>query len=312
MDARHLDDIISELTANYGQGFGLNVAGDSSLPDRPSVRGICDLLLQLMFPGFFSTGVSEAATLARQTRHLLVRLEDELAEQIYRARCFFMRCTEQALPDNLDAKVLEKVQGFLGSLAEVRDLLATDVDAAYANDPAASGREEVIVSYPCIEAIAVQRLANRLYRLDVPFLPRMMTEVVHSRTGIDIHPGATIGPHFFIDHGTGVVIGETTTIGSHCTLYHGVTLGAFNPLVKNAEGKLERGQDNKRHPDLEDHVTVYPGATILGGDTRVGHHSVIGGNAWLTESVPPFSRVTMADPHMRIVQKTQKAPDFAI
>jgi len=147
----------------------------------------------------------------------------------------------------------------------------------------------------------VQRLAHRMYLLEVPFIPRMMTEIAHSHTGIDIHPGAAIGESFFIDHGTGVVIGETATIGDHVTLYHGVTLGAFNPLVKGDDGTLRRGQENKRHPDLEDHVTVYPNATILGGKTRIGHHSVIGGNVWLTHSVTPYSRVTMKDTELFIL-----------
>jgi serine O-acetyltransferase len=146
----------------------------------------------------------------------------------------------------------------------------------------------------------VHRLANRLYHLEIPYIPRMMTEAVHSYTGIDIHPGATIGESFFIDHGTGVVIGETATIGNRVTLYHGVTLGAFNPLVKDDLGQLRRGHSNKRHPDLEDHVTVYPNATILGGNTRVGHHSVIGGNVWLTQSVVPYSKVVEKDPELLI------------
>jgi serine O-acetyltransferase len=156
-----------------------------------------------------------------------------------------------------------------------------------------------------MEAITVQRLAHRLYLMGVPFLPRMMTEAAHSHTGIDIHPGASIGESFFIDHGTGVVIGETASIGHRVTLYHGVTLGAFNPLRKDEQGQLRRGQENKRHPDLEDHVTVYPNATILGGHTRVGHHSVIGGNVWLTHSVQPYSKVTLKDPELVILNGEQ-------
>ena len=185
----------------------------------------------------------------------------------------------------------ERVDLALESLPELARLLASDVDAAYSSDPAAAGLEQVLLSYPCIQAITVQRLAHRLYHLEIPYIPRMMTEAAHSHTGIDIHPGAAIGESFFIDHGTGVVIGETATIGKRVTLYHGVTLGAFNPLVKDDLGQLRRGQSNKRHPDLEDHVTVYPNATILGGQTRVGHHSVIGGNVWLTHSVVPYSKV---------------------
>jgi serine O-acetyltransferase len=185
-------------------------------------------------------------------------------------------------------------------LPELDRLLASDIDAAFQNDPAASSYEEILLSYPCVEAITVQRLAHRLYLVDVPFIPRMMTEVAHSHTGVDVHPGASVGESFFIDHGTGVVIGETATIGNKVTLYHGVTLGAFNPLGKDERGQLRRGKENKRHPDLEDNVTVYPSATILGGNTRVGHHSVIGGNVWLTHSVAPYSKVTLKDPELVI------------
>ena len=180
-------------------------------------------------------------------------------------------------------------------------MLASDIEAAYQNDPAASSRETILLSYPYVEAIATQRLAHHLYLLAVPFVPRMMTEIAHSHTGIDINPGASIGESFFIDHGTGVVIGETSTIGNSVTLYHGVTLGAFNPLSKDDHGELHRGLENKRHPDLEDHVTVYPNATILGGHTRVGNHSVIGGNVWLTSSVAPYSRVTVKDSEVVIL-----------
>jgi serine O-acetyltransferase len=189
----------------------------------------------------------------------------------------------------------------LDQLPNLARLLGSDIDAAYHNDPAASSVEEILLAYPYIEAITVQRLAHRLYLLEVPFIPRMMTEVAHSHTGIDIHPGASIGESFFIDHGTGVVIGETSSIGNKVTLYHGVTLGAFNPLSKDEDGQLRRGQDNKRHPTLEDHITVYPNATILGGRTRIGHHSVIGGNVWLTHSVAPYSRVTVKDPELFIL-----------
>ena len=167
-----------------------------------------------------------------------------------------------------------------------------------------------MLSYPGVEAITVQRFANELYKLKVPYLPRILTELAHSRTGIDIHPGATIEDSFFIDHGTGVVIGETATIGKHVTLYHGVTLGAFNPTGRrDTGGELVRGLANKRHPDIEDHVTVYAGATIIGGDTRIGHHSIIGGNVWLTHSVAPYSRVAMREPEL-VIRTNAKDSDW--
>ncbi|TVR43730.1 MAG: serine acetyltransferase [Planctomycetota bacterium] len=309
MDTERFMGIVNGLAASYRGGFGVNPSAGGGLPDRASVAALCDLMLHVVFPGFFAHGSDQVIADATDPslRRLIGDLEDDLHRLLLRAYHFQASClTAEAGQRPAPMAAGEVLAQFLEALPEVRRLLESDVLAAFENDPAAPCHEEIIVSYPCIEAIAVQRLAHQLYQLQVPFLPRMMTEVAHSRTGIDIHPGAIIGDHFFIDHGTGVVIGETTTIGSHVVLYHGVTLGAFNPTVRNDAGILDRGQDNKRHPDLEDHVTVYPGATILGGDTRIGHHSVIGGNAWVTRSVAPWSTVTMADPELRIRQKQQQ------
>lgn len=177
---------------------------------------------------------------------------------------------------------------FAASLPEIRRIVDTDIDAAYMGDPAATSRMEVAMSYPGVYAVSVQRLAHALHSLGVPVVPRIMTELAHSRTGIDIHPGAKIGERFFIDHGTGVVIGETTTIGDNVRLYQGVTLGGLS-FEKGPDGALVKGL--KRHPDIEDNVVIYANATVLGGDTRVGHDSEIGANVWLKDSVPPFSRV---------------------
>ena len=174
----------------------------------------------------------------------------------------------------------------LASLACVRALLRTDVEAAYTGDPAAPNFEEIILAYPCVPAIAIQRVAHVLYQRGIPLLPRMLTEHAHRLTGIDIHPGATIGSHFFIDHGTGVVIGETATLGSHVKLYQGVTLGAKSFKVDES-GKVVKGI--KRHPDIADHVTIYAGATILGGETVIGENTIIGAGVWLMESIPPHS-----------------------
>jgi serine O-acetyltransferase len=175
---------------------------------------------------------------------------------------------------------------FLARLPSLRAIIKTDVDAAYAGDPAARSVEEIILAYPCVLVISLQRLAHVLYELQVPLLPRMITEYAHERTGCDIHPGAVLGTHFFIDHGTGVVIGETATVGAHVKLYQGVTLGAKSFEV-DAEGRPIKGV--KRHPDIGDHVTIYAHATILGGDTRVGAHSIIGSSVWLMKSVPDES-----------------------
>ena len=188
-----------------------------------------------------------------------------------------------------EADAKQVVDAFVQRLPEVRKVLETDVQAAYEGDPAAMSRMEVVMAYPGMYAVTVHRLAHELYVLKVPILPRVMSELAHSRTGIDIHPGATIGEGFFIDHGTGVVIGETTVIGRNVKLYQGVTLGALSFPKDEKTGMLMKG--HKRHPNVEDNVVIYAGATILGGDTVIGHDSEIGGNVWLMESIPPHSRV---------------------
>ena len=187
-----------------------------------------------------------------------------------------------------DRPAKDIVQDFIARMPEVRRLVETDVCAAYDGDPAATSRMEVVMAYPGLYAVTIHRLAHELYRLKVPIIPRIMSELAHSKTGIDIHPGATIGERFFIDHGTGVVIGETTVIGRNVRLYQGVTLGGLS-FQKDSAGALVKGL--KRHPNIEDNVIIYANATILGGDTVIGHDSEIGGNVWLKDSVPPFSRV---------------------
>lgn len=279
------------------------------IPDRRSVNLLCDQLLDLLFPGFFSdSAVTTDVTVA------LHGIQQHTNYLVAGARRFDCMQQQSAIPDSLISDVAAQTADFLEALPSIAELVSTDIQAAFDNDPAAKCHEEIVAAYPGIQAIAIQRLAHHLYQLKVPLVPRMMTEVAHSATGIDIHPGARIGRRFAIDHGTGIVIGETTTIGDDCMLYHGVTLGAFNPLgTRNEEGDLVRGPDNKRHPDLEDHVTVYPSATILGGETVVGHHSVIGGNVWLTHSVVPWSRVTINDPDLLVRNRNrQQASDFTI
>src|SRR4029077_10950941 len=266
---------------------------------KDEVAVFCRAYLDALFPLYYAKQDVRNPDVAG----FLAQLDLQLAEQIVYAMRFDYNCCGKAVPANISDRASDLVEALRAKLPGLAQLLATDLRAAMKNDPAASGYEEVLLSYPGVEAITVQRLAHELYLLKVPYLPRMMTEIAHSRTGIDIHPGATIGESFFIDHGTGVVIGETATVGNHVTLYHGVTLGAFNPTSRRDGAELVRGLENKRHPDIEDHVTIYPGATILGGDTRVGHHSVIGGNVWLTHSVAPYSRVTVKDPELLIRNK---------
>jgi serine O-acetyltransferase len=283
-----------------------DAAGEYRLPSKDEVTKFCRVYLDALFPLYYEAAQQRSQRAAR----FLEELELQLAEQLVCAVRFDCHCRDKEAPGNLPRVAEELLSAFRAKLPNLAHLLATDLQAALNNDPAAIGYEEILLSYPGIEAITIQRLAHELYLLKIPYLPRMMTEVGHSRTGIDIHPGAKIGESFFIDHGTGVVIGETATVGSHVTLYHGVTLGAFNPVGKREGGELVRGQGNKRHPDIEDNVTIYPGATILGGDTRVGHDSVIGGNVWLTHSVEPYSRVTVKDPELLIRSKAQQDKDW--
>ena len=274
------------------------------LPSKDEVAAFCRSYLDALFPLYYAKEDVNNPDAAG----FLAQLDLQLAEQIVYAMRFDLNCCGKAIPANLSESASGLVEALRAKLPKLAQLLATDLQAALKNDPAASGYEEILLSYPGVEAITVQRLAHELYLLKVPYLPRMMTEIAHSRTGIDIHPGASIDESFFIDHGTGVVIGETATIGKHVTLYHGVTLGAFNPTSRrDTGGELVRGMANKRHPDIEDHVTIYAGATIIGGDTRIGHHSIIGGNVWLTHSVAPYSRVAMSEPELVIRTNTKES-----
>ena len=294
--------LAQEFRAAIGDRRDRESDGEYWLPSKEEVGAFCRQYLEVLFPVFYQPPESVSESSAA----IVESLDLQLAEQIVRAIRFDCNCRGRLPPGDLIRQAEDLVATIHSKYAYLAHLLATDLTAALKNDPAASGLEEIMLSYPGLEAITVQRLAHELYLLKVPYLPRIMTELAHSRTGIDIHPGATIGESFFIDHGTGVVIGETATIGKNVTLYHGVTLGAFNPTSRrDAGGELVRGIANKRHPDIEDNVTIYAGATIIGGDTRIGHHSIIGGNVWLTHSVAPYSRVAMRDPELVIRDNTR-------
>src|SRR5258706_1963508 len=259
------------------------------LPSKDEVAAFCRSYLDALFPLYYAKEEANNPDAAG----FLAQLDLQLAEQIVYAMRFDLNCCGKPVPANLSETASHLVQTLHAKLPRLAQLLGTDLQAALKNDPAASGYEEILLSYPGVEAITVQRLAHELYLLKIPYLPRMMTEVGHSRNGLDIHPGATIGESFFIDHGTGVGIGETATVGNHVTLYHAVPRGACNPTSRRNGADLDHDLDNKRHPDIEDSVTIYPEATILGGDTRVGHHSVIGGRVWVTHSFTPHRRDTL-------------------
>ncbi len=281
------DDRLATLTeAAVSSINGLPVLhrlGHGYLPNRETVHSAVRCLLQLIFPGYFGRQGLTKQALPYHVGELMGRLTDELYEPV--RYCLRFRENAGDCPDagaRCDAEAERIVLAFLERLPEVRRRCASDVAAHYDGDPAASSPEEVVFSYPGLYAVAVQRMAHELYRLQVPLLPRIMTEFAHGRTGIDIHPGAKLGERLFIDHGTGVVIGETCVIGVGCKLYQGVTLGALAP----AKGQQLRGQ--QRHPSIGDDVTIYAGATILGG-----------GNVFLTASVPPDTRVVAEPPSLR-------------
>ena len=298
MDGDYLKCLAAEFRADLDAKLAGDERSEFNLPQRDAVAAICRRYLEVLFPLYYDGNEGDGS--GKGVCRYLAEIQSLLEAQVCSAIRFECRRSGKAAPADLEPCAGQVCEKLFAQLPELAHLLATDIDAAYHNDPAASSVEEILLAYPYIEAVTVQRLAHRLYLLDVPFVPRMMTEVAHSHTGIDIHPGAAIGESFFIDHGTGVVIGETSVIDNKVTLYHGVTLGAFNPLSKDDQGQLRRGQSNKRHPTLGDHVTVYPNATILGGDTYIGHHSVIGGNVWLTRSVAPYSRVVVKDAELYI------------
>jgi serine O-acetyltransferase len=292
-------DAVDELLQTYSETGGINyLDAAATLPSRLAIESACAELMSLMFPGFRSEALVSSDDLADTTRTRIRNLQARLKNEICRSlgRIPADQATDRRADDIL--------RYFMSELPKVRKMLWTDIDAAYEGDPAAQSYEEIILAYPALEAIAIYRMAHLLYG-KVPLIPRIMTEWAHSRTGIDIHPGARIGSHFFIDHGTGVVIGETTEIGARVKLYHAVTLGARS-FQKDEYGKIKKG--GKRHPTVEDDVTIYPGSTILGGETVVGARSTIGGNVFLVQSVPPDSLVYYEEKQLKIVPKRKHKP----
>ncbi len=283
MDADKLIEIENELLSSYSKGGGVNHIGGPSLPSRESISEILYTIESLMFPGFQSDENIDQCILKYRTSEKLNQLFRKLYQEIKKATCLKNAPDKRASCQDCSASAKVKTEEFITNLTKVRDKILLDADAALSGDPAASSMEEVILSYPGMKAVTIHRIAHEFYKLKIPLIPRMMSEYAHSATGIDIHPGAEIGDYFFIDHGTGVVIGETTVIGSNVKIYQGVTLGALS--VKKEEANV------KRHPTIEDNVTIYAGATILGGDTVVGKNSTIGGNVWIVKSVEPNSKI---------------------
>ena len=277
-------------------------SGTVNMPSTAQVAATLDRLFALLYPGCHDSGGASHARCRSRVEELFVQIAEDLEGQIRQVlACSRAGAAENSGETDVAQEARALTEKFLAELPNIRAVLQEDVVAAYEGDPAATGKMEGVMAYPGLQAITVHRLAHALYRLKVPILPRVMSELAHSRTGIDIHPGATIGEHFFIDHGTGVVIGETTVIGRNVKLYQGVTLGALSFPKDEATGILMKG--HKRHPNVEDNVVIYAGATILGGETTIGHDSEIGGNVWLMDSIPPYSRVYNQTPFPRIKTK---------
>ena len=293
---REVENLVGEIAGTYQDDSGINLVDAANLPVRDRILEILELLTELLFPGYTGKRRVTRANLNFVVIDILYHVYTELSEQIelaYKYRCRMEDCDTGGC-----RKMAEQAtQHLLKQLPKVRELLKGDVAAAYDGDPAAKSYEEIVISYPCITAIATYRIAHELYLKEVPLVPRIMTECAHAKTGIDIHPGARIGKSFFIDHGTGVVIGETTIIGDNVKIYQGATLGALS-FPKDERGRIIKG--GKRHPTIEDNVTIYAEATIL-GNVVIGKGAVIGGNVWIKESVPPGVTVTTA--HADLVYK---------
>jgi serine O-acetyltransferase len=285
-----LDNSINGLVDSYNEYGLVNHTGGANLPSRESIEAILSGMADLLFPGFREQEGLDHDNLRLITSENVYRMARHLVREVEKSLAFSIRCEANTTSKTMSCgcegchAAAELIVGdFFDELPKIRNCLALDMKAIFRGDPAAKSFEEVIVSYPGFDAITVYRLAHFFWNRQVPLIPRMMSELVHSRTGIDIHPGAEIGECFCIDHGTGIVIGETTVIGNNVKLYQGVTLGALS--VKKVEA------NKKRHPTIEDDVTIYSGATILGGETVIGKGCTIGGNVWITNPVPPYTMV---------------------
>ncbi len=272
------DAIKQALLDSYARDGGINHLDGVNLPSQDTVAELARDFMHVLFPGYFGSTLAKGEVSA-WLGGLLTRIDQRLSAEIEKA----LRFAQDANPAANARRITTEL---LTQLPDIRRVVQTDVTAAFEGDPAAKNVEEIILAYPCVLVISLQRIAHVLYHQKVPLLPRMLTEYGHERTGVDLHPGARIGTHFFIDHCVGVVIGETATIGNHVKIYQGVTLGAKSFEVDGAGNPVKGG---KRHPDIGDHVTIYAHATILGGDTHIGAGSVIGGNVWLLQSMPPNS-----------------------
>jgi len=298
---KRIENLVGEIARTYQGDSGINFIDASNLPVRSKIIAILDLLFEVLFPGYTGRRTITKSNINFIVGDILWQLATALSEQMERSfqyQCRIKKC------DACDCRTMAEnvTQHLLARLPKIREMLKGDVRAAFDGDPAAKSYEEIVISYPCIIAIATYRIAHELYIKQVPLIPRIMAECAHAKTGIDIHPGAKIGHNFFIDHGTGVVIGETTVIGDNVKIYQGATLGALS-FPKDERGRIIKG--GKRHPTIEDNVTIYAEATIL-GDIVIGKGAVIGGNVWIKDSVPAGVTVTSPNPDLVYTKQSQK------
>ncbi len=288
-----IKELITRITDTYKDDSGINFIDVANLPVKEKIIEILDLLTEIVFPGYTGKKAvtkSNIDSIVGETLYAVYSLLVEQIEMALRYRCRIKNCDSNGCRQS--AK--DSAEHLLRQLPSIREMLKGDVAAAFDGDPAAQSYEEIVISYPCIIAISTHRIAHELYTKDVPLIPRLMAEYAHSKTGIDINPGAKIGKNFFIDHGTGVVIGETTVIGDNVKIYQGATLGALS-FTKDQRGRIIKG--GKRHPTIENNVTIYAEATLL-GNILIGEGSVIGANVWIKESVPPHVIVSMQNPEL--------------
>ncbi len=313
--AKKLTKAAESIVATYDKFGGINRIDEKNLPTQRRVVEVLDDFMQILFPGYFGRRLPARSNMLFFVQSaidsLFLRFSD-LFDRALQFECKLEECEQKYCSQMAEEAALKVIN----SIPDIRAMLKMDIKAGYEGDPAAKNTEEIILCYPYVYAIATHRIAHEIYNLEIPLIARMMSEWAHRRTGIDIHPGAKIGKYFFIDHGTGVVIGETTEIGDHVKIYQGVTLGALS-FPKNPDGSIVKG--GKRHPTVKDRVTIYAGATILGGQTVIGEDCVIGANTWITSSVPPNTLVTFQEQQSfrsrisgAIVEDAQTPLDFEI
>lgn len=290
----NLPRLAHQMMETCGENGDLRHLDGKDLPSREAIIGILNNFMKLLFPTFFGNPKLTKSNIQYFLGDTLHSLYTELTAEIDKSLRYVCHRTKACSPDICERKAQAASKEIVESLPGIRASLAGDIHAAYVGDPAAKNRAEIILGYPCVYAIAVYRIAHELYVRTIPIMPRLMSEHAHSITGVDLHPGAKIGKNFFIDHGTGVVIGETAEIGDNVRIYQGVTLGGQS----FATGEISKLRGKKRHPTIEDDVIIYAGATILGGKTVIGKGAVIGGNVWITSSIPPGTTVTIAAPKL--------------